>query len=112
MDDTAARPVHFVEVAELVLASLVCEDLAHNDDIAQLIRSVGPTIVLKRAAGRASAPLPLDGPLRQRPGRRSGSAVLTLTSYGWSERSRPSGRMPPGHRAGEGSHPGASRDRP
>jgi hypothetical protein len=85
------KAIHFVEVAELVLASLVCEDLAHNDDIAQLIRSVGPTIVLN---------LLLDGPqLNSRWTARyasvladdPGSAVLTLTSYGMVERSRPSG---------------------
>jgi hypothetical protein len=81
-----------VEVAELVLASLVCEDLAHNDDIAQLIRSVGPTIVVN---------VLLDGPqLNSRWTARyasvladdPGSAVLTLTSYGMVERSRPAGR--------------------
>jgi hypothetical protein len=86
------KAVHFVEVAELVLASLVCEDLAHNDDIAQLIRSVGPTIVVN---------VLLDGPqLTSRWTARyasvladdPGSAVLTLTSYGMVERSRPAGR--------------------
>jgi hypothetical protein len=72
--------------------SLVCEDLAHNDDIAQLIRSVGPTLVLN---------VLLDGP--QLPSRWTaryasaladdpGSTVLTLTSYGLVERSRPPGR--------------------
>ena len=90
--DVPRKEIHFVEVAELVLASLVCEDLAHNDDIAQLIRSVGPTIVLN---------LLLDGPqLTSRWTARyasvladdPGSAVLTLTSYGMVERSRPSGR--------------------
>ena len=87
-----ARPIQFVEVAELVLTSLVCEDLAHNDDIAQLIRSVGPTIVVN---------VLLDGPqLTSRWTARyasvladdPGSAVLTLTSYGMVERSRPAGR--------------------
>ena len=52
--DVPRRAVQFVEVAELVLTTLVCEDLAHNDDdIAQLIRSVGPTLVMN---------LLLDGP--------------------------------------------------
>jgi hypothetical protein len=44
--DVPRKEIQFVEVAELVIASLVCEDLAHNDDIAQLIRSVGPTAVI------------------------------------------------------------------
>src|SRR5262249_30088274 len=86
------RAVQFVEVAELTLVSLVCEDLAQNDDIAKLMRSVGPTIVLcgpldapqlsARCAARYASGL-ADDP---------GSAVLTLTSYGMVQRSRPVGR--------------------
>jgi hypothetical protein len=90
--DVPRKAIQFVEVAELVLTTLVCEDLAHNDDIAQLIRSVGPTLVMNML---------LDGP--QLPSRWTaryasvfaddpGSAVLTLTSYGMVERSRPVGR--------------------
>jgi hypothetical protein len=90
--DVPPMAIQFVEVAELVLTSLVCEDLAHNDDIAQLIRSVGPTVVFN---------VLLDGPqLSSRWTARyasvladdPGSAVLTLTSYGMVERSRPPGR--------------------
>jgi hypothetical protein len=90
--DVPRKAIHFVEVAELVQAWLVCEDLAHNDDIAQLIRSVGPTVVLT---------VLLDGPqLTSRWTARytsvladdPGSAVLTLTSCGMVERSRPHGR--------------------
>jgi hypothetical protein len=86
------RSVQFVEVAELTLVSLVCEDLAQNDDVAELIRSVGPTIVLtalldgpqldSRWAARYASVL-ADDP---------GSAVMTLTSYGMVQRSRPRGR--------------------
>jgi hypothetical protein len=84
--------VQFIEVAELTLVSLVCEDLAWNDDVAKLIRSVGPTIVLTHL---------LDGPqLTSRWSARyasvladdPGSAVATLTSYGMVQRSRPRGR--------------------
>jgi hypothetical protein len=90
--DVPRKAIQFVEVAELVQAWLVCEDLSHNDDIAQLIRSVGPTVVLT---------VLLDGPqLTSRWTARyasvladdPGSAVLTLTSYGMVERSRPDGR--------------------
>lgn len=90
--DVPRKAIQFVEVAELVLTSLVCEDLAHNDDISQLIRSVGPTVVMNML---------LDGPqLTSRWTARyasvladdPGSAVLTLTSYGMVERSRPHGR--------------------
>jgi hypothetical protein len=90
--DVPRRSIEVVEVAELALACLVCEDLAQNDDAANLIRSVGPTIVF---------PALLDGPqLTSRWASRyasvladdPGCAVLTLTSYGMVERSRPRGR--------------------
>jgi len=83
--------VEFVEVAELTLVSLVCEDLAQNDDVAAVMRSVGPTVVLTAL---------LDGPqLSSRWAARyasvladdPGSAVLTLTSMGMARRSRPHG---------------------
>jgi hypothetical protein len=86
------RAMQFVELAELTQASLVCEDLAQNDDIAQLIRSVGPTSVIcglldgpqltSRWAARYASVL-ADDP---------GSAVLTLASLGMVQRSRPLGR--------------------
>ncbi len=77
---------------EITLASLVCEDLAQIDDVAEILRSVGPTVVLA---------LLLDGPqLSSRWAARyasvladdPGSAVLTLTSFGMAQRSRPQGR--------------------
>jgi hypothetical protein len=83
------QAVQFVEVAELVIVSLVCQDLAESDNVAGLIRSVGPTCVL---AGL------LDGPqLTSRWAARyasvladdPGSAVLALSSLGMVERSRP-----------------------
>jgi hypothetical protein len=83
------RAIEFVEVAELTLVSLVCEDLAQNDQIADLMRSVGPTVVVAML---------LDGPqLTSRWAARyasvladdPGSAVLTLTSFGMVQRSRP-----------------------
>lgn len=83
------RSIQFVQVAELTLVALVCEDLAQNDDIAEIIRSVGPTVVMtglldgpqltSRWAARYASVL-ADDP---------GSAVLTLTSYGMVQRSRP-----------------------
>jgi hypothetical protein len=90
--DVPRRAIQIVEVAELVLVALVCEDLAQNDDIAQLIRSVGPTAVTVGL---------LDGPqLASRWSARyasvladdPGSSVLTLSSFGMVERSRPEGR--------------------
>jgi hypothetical protein len=83
--------VEFIEVAELTMVSIVCEDLAQNDDVAALLRSVGPTLVLTAL---------LDGPqLSSRWAARyasvladdPGSAVLTLTSKGMAQRSRPHG---------------------
>jgi hypothetical protein len=93
--DTPRRTVQVVEVGEgIAIVSLVCEDLAQNDDVAEVIRSIGPTLV--------STAL-LDGPqLTSRWSARyasvladdPGSAVMTLTSFGMAQRSRP-----PGHDA-------------
>src|SRR5215475_349256 len=87
------RTVHFVEHGdEIAIVSLVCEDLAQIDSVAEVIRSVGPTVVF--------TPL-LDGPqLSSRWAARyasvladdPGSAVLTLTSFGMVQRSRPQRR--------------------
>src|SRR5262249_16717945 len=84
------RTVHFVEHGdEITIVSLVCEDLAQIDGVAEVVRSVGPTVVF--------TPL-LDGPqLSSRWAARyasvladdPGSAVLTLTSFGMVQRSRP-----------------------
>jgi len=89
------RSVQFVELGGgVTLTSLVCEDLAQADEVAGVIRDVGPTIVV--------TPL-LDGPqLSSRWGARyagvladdPGSAVLTLTSFGMTQRCRPAGRNP------------------
>jgi hypothetical protein len=91
--DVTRRTVQFVELGEeLTLVCLVCEDLSQNDDVAEVVRSVGPTLVL--------TPL-LDGPqLTSRWAARyasvladdPGSAVATLTSYGMMRRCRPPGQ--------------------
>ena len=93
--DTPRRSVQIVEVGEgITIVSLVCEDLAQNDDVAEVIRSIGPTLV--------STAL-LDGPqLTSRwPARYAsvladdpGSAIMTLTSFGMAQRSRPPGHDP------------------
>ena len=89
------RSVQFVEFGDgVTLASLVCEDLAQTDEVASVIRSVGPMIVV--------TPL-LDGPqLSSRWAARyasvladdPGSAVLTLTSFGMARRSALPGQTP------------------
>ena len=86
--DIPRRSIQFVQVGEEVtIVSPVCEDLA-QDDVATVIRSVGPTIVVA---------VLLDGPqLGSRWGARyasvladdPGSGVLTLTSFGMAQRSR------------------------
>jgi hypothetical protein len=91
--DVPRQTVRFLEMGdEFTLVSLVCEDLAQIDKVAEIIRSVGPTAVV--------TPL-LDGPqLSSRWAARyasvladdPGSAVLTLTSMGMVRRSRPHGR--------------------
>jgi hypothetical protein len=92
--DVPRPSVQFVEVSEgLTVVSLVCEDLAQNDEVADVLRAVGPALVV--------TPL-LDGP--QLPSRWAaryasaladdpGSAVMTLTSFGMAQRSRPRGQV-------------------
>src|SRR5262249_13202427 len=86
------RVLHFIEFGEgFTVVVLICEDLAQNDEVADLIRAIGPTGIV--------TPL-LDGP--QLPSRWSaryasvfaddpGSAVLTLSAWGLVDRCRPRG---------------------
>jgi hypothetical protein len=89
------RAVQVVELDEgVTLVSLVCEDLARLDEVADLLRAIGPTLVVvtlldgpqlaSRWAARYASVL-ADDP---------GSAVVTLTSFGFVDRSRPAGRPP------------------
>ena len=87
------RAVQVVELDEgVTLVSLICEDLARLDEVADLLRAIGPTLVVTTL---------LDGPqLASRWTARyasvladdPGSAVVTLTSFGFVDRSRPAGR--------------------
>jgi len=97
--EVSARELNFVTVHEwLTFCPLICEDLARQDPAADVIRSVGPNLVIA---------LLMDGPqLPSRwPGRYAsvlaedpGSSVLTLTSLGMSTLSRPAPGHPPKHR--------------
>jgi hypothetical protein len=87
------RAVQVVELDEgVTVVSLICEDLARLDEVADLLRAIGPTLVVTTL---------LDGPqLASRWTARyasvladdPGSAVVTLTSFGFVDRSRPAGR--------------------
>ena len=84
------RQLHFVTLGSWMTWSvLICEDLARQDPVADLIRSVAPNLLIT---------LLMDGP--QLPGRwpsryasvlaeDPGVSVLTLTSLGMAERCRP-----------------------
>lgn len=84
------RELYFVVLDEwLTVCALICEDLARQDPVSEIVRAVGPNLVIA---------LLMDGPqLAQRwPARYAtvladdpGSSVLTLTSVGMSQLSRP-----------------------
>jgi hypothetical protein len=84
------RELIFVALNEwLTICPLICEDLARQDPVAELVRAVGPNLVIA---------LLMDGPqLSSRwPARYAtvladdpGSSVLTLTSLGMCSLSRP-----------------------
>ena len=87
------RAIQFIELGdEITIVALVCEDLAQIDDVAEVIRSVGPTVVvtplfdgpqlLSRWSARYASVL-ADDP---------GSSILTLTSFGMVQRCRPHDR--------------------
>ena len=88
--DFTDRHLHFFSLsADLVLTVLVCEDLARPDPVANMVRSVGPNLVIA---------LLMDGPqTKERWAARyatvladdPGCSVLSLTSLGMSEISRP-----------------------
>lgn len=84
------RSVSFINVGqELTICPLVCEDLARQDPIADLIRTIGPSLVvailmdgpqlLSRWSARYASVLSDD----------PGSAVITLTSAGMVDRWTP-----------------------
>jgi hypothetical protein len=93
--DIPPRSVEVIDVGGgATMAPLICEDLARLDEVADVLRRIGPSFVIA---------LLLDGPqLTQRWACRyasvlsddPGSAVLTLTSLGMVARSRPPG-LPP-----------------
>jgi hypothetical protein len=84
------RELNFIALDDwLTVCPLICEDLARQDPISELVRAVGPNLVIA---------LLMDGP--QLPSRwparyatvladDPGSSVLTLTSIGMAELSRP-----------------------
>jgi hypothetical protein len=87
------RELHFFELSEwLTFCVLICEDLARQEPVSELIRAVGPNLVVT---------LLMDGPqLEHRwPAKYAtvlaedpGSSVLTLTSLGMARLSRPPGK--------------------
>jgi hypothetical protein len=91
--DIRERTLHIIDMGSgLTTTPLVCEDLARLDEVADLVRRIGPSLVVA---------VLLDGPqLASRwPCRYAsvitddpGSAVLTLTSYGMVARCRPPGK--------------------
>jgi len=96
LSEVGHRFLHFVTLGPwLTLSVLICEDLARQDPVSEILRAVGPNLVIA---------LLMDGPqLRSRwPSRYAsvladdpGSSVLTITSLGMAGRSRPSSLAEP-----------------
>jgi len=95
--DLPERVLHFVTLRQITWSVLICEDLARQDPAANLIRAVGPNLLIA---------LLMDGPqLGSRWSARyasvladdPGTSVLSLTSLGMARRSRPF--LKPGERA-------------
>lgn len=89
MEVDQRRLTFYAPTPWLVLSPLICEDLSRIEPVSGIIRGVGPTLILA---------LLLDGPqIAERwPGRYAsvladdpGTGVLTLTSYGIAQASRP-----------------------
>jgi hypothetical protein len=89
------RSVQLIERGDgHTIASLVCEDLAHIDEVVDLMRVVGPTLIIallldgpqvsSRWTARYASVL-VDDP---------GSAVLALTSFGMVRRAKAKGEPP------------------
>jgi len=88
--DCTGRRLNFVSISEdLVVCALVCEDLARPDPVANIVRAVGPNLVIA---------LLMDGPqTKERWAARyatvladdPGCSVLSLTSLGMAHLSRP-----------------------
>jgi hypothetical protein len=96
--EAIAVPPHGIEIFDFgrgaSTAALICEDLARVDDVAEVIRGIGPTTVFA---------LLLDGPqIASRWSSRyasvladdPGSTVIAMTSLGMALRSRPKGTTP------------------
>jgi hypothetical protein len=90
----------FVLRGGATVTTLICEDLARNDPCQELVRAIGPNLVVA---------LLMDGPqLKERwPARYAtvlaedpGSSVLTLTSLGLVRRSNESGQFRPSDKIG------------
>ena len=88
--DCTGRYLNFISLSEnLVMCALVCEDLARPDPVANIVRAVGPNLVIallmdgpqtkERSAARYATVL-ADDP---------GCSVLSLTSLGMAQLSRP-----------------------
>lgn len=84
------RSIHFITLTEwLTIGTLICEDLARQEPVTEVVRAVGPNLIFA---------LLMDGPqLKSRWSSRyasvlaedPGCSVLSLTSLGMSRRSRP-----------------------
>ena len=95
------REVHFIALNEqMSLCCLVCEDLARQDPVAELVRSVGPNLVVALLMDAPQLgvrwPARYASVLADDPG----SSVLTVTSAGMVDLTRPPRSVKPSRSVG------------
>ena len=90
------RTVRFISLADwLTMCVVICEDLARQDPLVELLRAVGPTLVVALLMDAPQLPHRWPGRYATVLADDPGSSVLTVTSIGMAKLSTPPQGVPP-----------------